>query len=228
MNIKQTFDQFYANLNGQRVEVSDSTNSFQCMDLAYNFVFSLGLPKATIQRLYAKEVYTKATDITRKYFDLIPNSPTGIPQVGDLVVFDATPANIAGHISVANGVGNLTSFQSFDQNWIPGQKATVITHNYDNPKVLGWLRAKITPTYSEAEMTAMRLERDENWNLYQEQIKKTEQADKTGYERGFKDGAASTQPTNQPPQNVTLYGQKWVLNGLEWHEGKLLGNYAKV
>lgn len=150
--MKDRFNQFYSNLNGQHVEVSDSTNRNQCMDLGYNWVFALGFPKATIQRLYAKDVYKLANDLTRQYFEVIPNTPTGVPQIGDLVIFDAVPANIAGHISISNGVGNTTSFQSFDQNWIVGQKCTVVTHNYDNPNVLGWLRPKL-PTVGEPVIT---------------------------------------------------------------------------
>ena len=77
---------FIDNLNGQWIEVSDRTNSSQCMDLVYAFIFCLDIPKATIQHLYAYQVYTEATDFTRQYFDLIPNLIDTVPQAGDLVV----------------------------------------------------------------------------------------------------------------------------------------------
>lgn len=216
MAIKQLFTQFYANVNGQHVEVSDDSNINQCMDLAYLWTFSLGFPKATIQRLYAKEVYTKATDLTRQYFDVVPNSPTGVPPAGALVVFDATSGNIAGHISIASGVGDTNTFQSFDQNFSPGQRATLVTHNYNTPKVLGWLVPKLSPTYTEAEMTSVRLERDRNWNLYQDQIKKTQEADKAGYDRGFKDGVASVVPTPVDPYTPPVVPGR-TENGLNIH-----------
>lgn len=148
MNTQQIFDQFFANVNGQRVEISDSTNTFQCMDLAYAYVFCLGFPKATIQRLYAKDVYLQASDLTRQYFDVIQDSLSGMPQKGDIVVFNnknsnGTAFNVAGHIAICIDA-TLSSFRSLDQNWNAGQFSTTITHNYNTPYVLGWLRPKIS------------------------------------------------------------------------------------
>lgn len=145
MTPAQTFDLFYANVNGQHIEVSDDSNINQCFDLALLWAYCNGIPKAAIAHLYAKYIWTQATDLTRQYFDLIPNTPTAVPQKGDMVIFDGSNANVAGHVSIANGVGDTKSFQSFDQNWAYQQRPTVITHNYDNPKVLGWLRVKVQP-----------------------------------------------------------------------------------
>lgn len=146
MTQAQTFDLFYANVNGSHVEVSDDSNINQCFDLALLWAYCNGIPKAAIAHLYAKQIWTQATDLTRQYFDLIPNTPTGVPQKGDMMIFDASPVNIAGHVSIANGVGDINTFQSLDQNWVWQQRPTIITHNYDNPRVLGWLRVKQTPT----------------------------------------------------------------------------------
>jgi hypothetical protein len=139
--MQDKLNQFISNLNGQFVEVSDSTNANQCMDLAYNWVFALGFPKATIRHLYAYQVYTEATDLTRQYFDLIPNSPDGIPEDGDIVVFNKTGTNIAGHIGIALGGGTTSKFKMFDQNKHLKTPANVEEQSYTN--CLGWLRPKL-------------------------------------------------------------------------------------
>jgi len=133
------FSQFSANIPDQAVEVSDKSNIYQCMDLAYLWVFCLGFPKATIQKLYAYQTFTQANDLTRQYFDVIPNSDTFIPKEGDLGVF-GTGVGVAGHICVCTGVGNLKTFQSIDQNWAGVQRAVKVTHTYTN--FLGVLRPK--------------------------------------------------------------------------------------
>lgn len=141
--MKDKLNQFILNLQGQFVEVSDASNRFQCMDLAYNWVFVLGYPKATIQHLYAYQVFTEPNDITRKYFDVIPNSPEFIPNDGDIAVYDKTPGNIAGHIGIALGGGTTASFKCFEQNYPVGTNSSVRDRNYTTPKLLGVLRPKV-------------------------------------------------------------------------------------
>lgn len=142
-SMEDIFNTFLANIPDQAIEVSDKSNIYQCMDLAYLWTMVLRFPKATIQHQYAYQVFANASDLTRQYFDIVANTPTGIPPKGALVVFDKTSTNIAGHISISNGVGTTNTFQSVDQNWAGVQKARMVTHNYDNPKVLGWLIPKL-------------------------------------------------------------------------------------
>src|SRR3990167_10768612 len=99
--MKDKLNQFILNTQSQFIEVSDRTNIYQCLDLVYLWVFCLGYPKKTIQHLYAYQVFTEPNDVTRQYFDIIPNSPTFIPQDGDIAVYDKTLSNIAGHIGIA-------------------------------------------------------------------------------------------------------------------------------
>jgi hypothetical protein len=146
--MEEKFDTFRANIPDQAIEVSDKSNEFQCMDLAYLWTFVLGFPKGTIQHQFAYQVFTNASDLTRKYFEIIANSATAVPQKGDVVVFsdkklDGSPFNAAGHIAIATGVGDTRTFESLDQNW-GDKKVKVVSHNYDNPVVLGWLRPKLT------------------------------------------------------------------------------------
>lgn len=76
--MEEKLNQFVDNLNGQFVEVSSKSAEYQCMDLAYLWVFCLGYPKATIQNQYAYQVYTNPKPITKEYFDIIPNTPEAI------------------------------------------------------------------------------------------------------------------------------------------------------
>jgi hypothetical protein len=142
--MKDKFNEFFTKYNGLPVEVNDPSNPYQCMDLAYAWCDFIQIPRDAIRHLYAYEVYTKPNDLTVKYFEVVPNTPSGIPQIGDLVVF-STKVGTAGHISIATGEGTLNSFVSFDQNFgATVKKAGLITHPYD--AVLGWLRPRVTTT----------------------------------------------------------------------------------
>lgn len=164
--------QFILNLQGQFVELSDRNNVYQCMDLAYCWVFALGYPKATVQHLYAYQVYTEPSDLTRQFFDLLPNTPTFIPQEGDIAVYDKTASNIAGHIGIALGDGTVASFRCFEQNYPVGTNAYVRIRNYNSPKLLGVLRPKVfdsmvindqtrIPQIENKEVQAIRSERND-------------------------------------------------------------------
>jgi hypothetical protein len=125
---------------GQGVELSDKTNIYQCMDLAYAYCLFLNIPKKTIQHLYAYEVFTSPNDITNEYFQILPNTPDLVPQEGDLGIFNKVSTNIAGHICVCTGEGDTKTFKSLDQNWAGVSKVSEVTHTYVN--FLGVLRPK--------------------------------------------------------------------------------------
>lgn len=137
------FSIFYNNIQGNRVEVSSSvpTTLYQCMDLAYLWVFINDIPKATIQQARAKDVYLRPNALTRQYFEIIKNTPSFIPKTGDLVVFNI---GAVGHISIATGEGNLKTFKSFDQNWGSGvaKYPRIHLHDYNQDQLLGVLRIK--------------------------------------------------------------------------------------
>jgi len=138
--MREKLNQFIDNLNGQFVEVSYKDAIYQCMDLSYLWVFCLGIPKSTVQHQYAYEVYTQASDFTRQYFDIIPNLKETIPQEGDLVIWNKTSSNIAGHIAIVIDA-TQTSMKVFEQNNPLGTNSHVQDRGYTN--VLGFLRPKI-------------------------------------------------------------------------------------
>lgn len=136
------FQQFIENIPNQAVEVSDKSNIYQCMDFAYLWVFILGFPKATIQHLYAYEAFTKASELTKKYFEVIQNTPEFIPKQGDIGVF-GTEVGIAGHICVIDDGCTQSKIISWDQNWAGVQRVTKVTHTYGGKNgFLGVLRPR--------------------------------------------------------------------------------------
>ena len=90
--------------------------------------------------------------ILNKNFDRIANTPTFIPQKGDIVVWDKRHGKY-GHIAVADGVGTTSYFYSYDQNWGgKGQGMTRIKHTYKGG-FAGVLRpkGKVAPSYNNGE-----------------------------------------------------------------------------
>jgi len=139
--LKAKFQEFFNEWNGRPCEVNDPSNYAQCMDLAYAWLDKLQITRDTIRHLYAYEVWTKPNDLTVKFFELIPNTPMGMPQCGDLVIF-SNKVGTAGHISISNGEGTTNSFTTFDQNFGPTvKKCGLLNHPYD--AVLGWLRPRV-------------------------------------------------------------------------------------
>jgi hypothetical protein len=163
-----TLDAFLQQYLGQKCDF-DGVNGGQCIDLA---------------RMYCKDVLNttlcpplgvngKAADIWTTYnqaaFVRVANSPTGVPQKGDIVIWNTNMGAGYGHVSVFLE-GTATSFTSFDQNFPTLSVCTKTAHTYTN--VVGWLHpiaaTSSDPKYTEDQMTAVRLERDKNWTLYKD------------------------------------------------------------
>jgi hypothetical protein len=133
-----TFADFLKKWNGKYLEVAGSSNALnQCVDLANAYIRDvLGLP--IIEWTNAVDFPSKAGD---KY-EWIPNTPEGVPQEGDIVVWKPSP----GHIAIFME-GNTKRFTSFDQNFPVGSFCHVQEHTYLN--VTGWLRPKSIPISDE-------------------------------------------------------------------------------
>lgn len=152
--MREQFDKFFNLYNGKQVEAEDPTNKNQCMDLVFKWLDQLNIPREAIRHLFAYQAFTEPNDVTKKYFDIISNTPTGVPQAGDIPVFGQA-VGTAGHICVANGTGDQTFFDSLDENWdtahfnmgvdkqtgllIPYTR--LVRHNYNG--ILGWLRPDV-------------------------------------------------------------------------------------
>ncbi len=132
-----TLKEFVSKYTNQFVEVAGSGNALnQCVDLANAYIRDvLGL--SIIEWTNACDFPSKAGD---KY-DYIENTPDGVPQRGDIIVWKPSPGHIAIFLD-----GDVNQFNSFDQNYPTGSKCHVQNHpTYYN--VTGWLRAKkpLTP-----------------------------------------------------------------------------------
>lgn len=122
-------------LNGQYIEEAGTEAKNQCVDLANAYIESvLKLPK--IEWTNAVDFPSKAGD---KY-EYIINTLEGVPQEGDLVIWEGTWGHIAIFLE-----GNAKRFTSFDENFPTGSPCHVQEHDYLKPKVKGWLRPKVKP-----------------------------------------------------------------------------------
>ena len=78
------------------------------------------------------------------YLDKTENTPTGVPQPGDIVIW-GTKIGKYGHVAIFTE-GTSTKFKSFDCNFPTGSLPHVQDHTYAG--VLGWLRKKALPPQS--------------------------------------------------------------------------------
>lgn len=134
MNLREFVDKY----NGKFVEYhSYGTGALnQCVDVCNQYIVEvLGL--TAIIGTNAQDFPSKANPAD---YDYIVNTPLGVPEAGDLVIFKST--DNVGHISIFLE-GNANLFTSFDQNYPTGSPCQKVSHNYRN--VLGWLHPKQKP-----------------------------------------------------------------------------------
>jgi chromosome segregation ATPase len=115
----------------------------------------------------------------------VTNTSSLIPEKGWIVIWNANVGSGYGHIAIILEA-NVNSFVSLDQNW-SSKAATKVTHNYTN--VYGFLAplqtTQETMTYTEEEMTKVRLERDSNWTKYQTELENVKKL--TSENKGLKE-----------------------------------------
>lgn len=111
-----TYDEWVKTYNGKAIDY-DGGCGVQCVDLAkLYFDKVLGLKPQSIGNA---EAYWRRYDelgYLHNNFQKISNTPTFIPQKGDVVVWDTRHGKY-GHIAVATGEGTTSWFNSYDQNW---------------------------------------------------------------------------------------------------------------
>ena len=105
-------------------------------------------------------------------FTKVENNADFTPLEGDVMVWNFNAGGGFGHIAMCTGENTGTQyFKSFDQNWSRVSYCEIVNHSYKN--VYGVLRPKQNMKITQEEFDKIRLERDRNWNLYQDEIKKT-------------------------------------------------------
>lgn len=143
--MKQTLDQFISVNTGKTID-TDGAYDGQCMDLMHKYLQDVfGYPLSHLAAGAAMNVYLNFASMAGKdKFAQIANTPTAIPQKGDIVFWGAGVGPY-GHVAVVVDA-DVNGFTSFDQNWNNVQKCELIKHNYNY--VLGWLHPKANDTNS--------------------------------------------------------------------------------
>lgn len=123
---------FINKYNNQPIEADGSqpgSSSYrQCVDLVKAYIQEvLGLTP------FHDNAIDYATNFPHDQYEFVKNTPKGVPNPGDIVIFSYKPY---GHVSVFIS-GDAKSFQSFDQNFPIGSFCHVQEHDYKY--VVGWL-----------------------------------------------------------------------------------------
>jgi hypothetical protein len=164
-----TFQEFLEKWNGKPCDF-DGWYGTQCMDLMHQYIVDvLGITDGRVlAAAAAKDVYNNFDNIFgHEHFDKIPNTPTGMPQEGDIIFWSS---GTYGHVAVVISA-TLNKITSFDANF-EYTNCHVQEHTYGY--CLGWLRYKGTmPSSLEAELDQCRKDRDGHYNdkmaLYKEE-----------------------------------------------------------
>jgi len=133
MKIIEFFDA-YLGLWVESNKSSDQSTNDQCVDLwrVYN--------RKVIK---APDIFGNPPIIWKNYqsdfYERIPNTPTFIPQLGDVGIWKKAYGGI-GHIAIHTDIADLKKFISFDQNDPIGEPAHFQEHNYSGYQ--GVLRPK--------------------------------------------------------------------------------------
>lgn len=151
-----TLSEFVKLFNGTSIDY-DNFYGAQCVDLVQFWNRNLGSNDR-----FTGDASSLANQTLNGFYTWIPNTPGGVPQAGDIVVFDGSFNNSVGHVMIATGKGDTNTFEAFEQN-DPGA-CLIKTYGYGN-YTLGWLRPNKLPENFETESNVYRLDRDTNWNI---------------------------------------------------------------
>jgi hypothetical protein len=139
--------EFFDKYTGKAIDF-DGRYGNQCVDSFNQYlkeVLGIGNPIQMFPVMSAYQIWDYGKN--NPHFTRIENTPTGIPQEGDIIIWANDKNFPDGHVAIFQS-GDVNSFVSFDQNYPMGSLCHFQTHNYTNPKVIGWLRPtqfEITP-----------------------------------------------------------------------------------
>lgn len=134
-----TFQEFIDTHLGKKLDW-DGQYGYQCVDLFRFYcsqVLKIPQPKGVGG---ASEFWTKFSKdpvLTANFYP-INNTPDGVPQFGDVILWNNKAGGGWGHVAMFIE-GDSNQFTSLDQNW-PVQSVTKTKHDYQN--VYGWLHPK--------------------------------------------------------------------------------------
>jgi hypothetical protein len=133
-------DQFTKKYLGRYVDY-DGAFGAQCVDLMRQYCKEvLGVDGGTLPRAgYAKDIFKKYDG--KGKFEKIFNSPSNVPQKGDIIFWDTRPpvTGIAGHVAIVERA-DVMNLISFDQNYPRPLTCRFVKHDFRG--VMGWCRLK--------------------------------------------------------------------------------------
>lgn len=136
-------------------------NQGQCVGLVEQWIDSLSLPHVWGN---AKDLLANADPNS---YDVIYNTPDGIPSFGDIFVFGSNYGGGVGHTGIVVAASaNIVSL--FEQNdGINGGTPQFKTYTYGSTNdALGWLHPKGVVVDDQSLISALAAQRDNNWNLH--------------------------------------------------------------
>lgn len=135
MAVTKTKAQAHAYMNKLKGKGWDFDNAYgwQCFDLV-NFYWNY-LTGGQLYGLYAKDI--PFNNNFNGLATVYENTPSFLPQKGDIVVWNGNWGEGAGHVAIVQSA-NINTFVSLDQNWWGGganktEVAQYISHTYDFP-----------------------------------------------------------------------------------------------
>jgi len=139
-----TFNKFITKYDGGKWDFDGAYKS-QCTDLFRFYVrdvLGISQPKSVVG---AKDFWANyETDpILKTNFEKVANTPSAIPQEGDVIIWNGKVGGGFGHVAMAVR-GNIETFVSLDQNWRGQLTTDQITHDYKN--IYGWLHPLSSPS----------------------------------------------------------------------------------
>lgn len=138
-----TFNEFVKLFNGKATDF-DKGEGVQCVDLAKMYIYYvLGINPQAIGNAEAYWRRYNELSYLHNNFNKIPNTPSFVPQKGDIAVWGNRGKN--GHIAICTGEGNTKYFYSYDQNWGGSKKMKLIKHDYK-----GGFSGVLRPKHKEA------------------------------------------------------------------------------
>lgn len=166
MSVKQFIDLHL----GKQIDY-DWAYSYQCVDWVNYYVANYLKQPITSGLNYAKEYVTRFPAGTGSWAELIKNDINNIdliPEVGDIIVFDAVRGNPYGHVAIVyETFGSQNKFISADQNSTGRNDGVkLITHTYTASggfgAVTGWIRQNKTIVNNNSSM------KDQFYKIYEQ------------------------------------------------------------
>lgn len=228
--VSQTRDEAVSWANSQIAKYIDVDGAYgnQCVDLIMAYYQYLGVSRVS------GHGYQYATNSLPSGWTRIQNTPTFVPEPGDIVVWNASIGGGYGHVGIFIS-GDTSSFVSIDQNWPKGTSCQKVTHNYNS--VWGVVRPDFSASVPPSNPT---ISQSQYWYDRQDTIYLTGYADNTTkYIAVIDDAKGNRLVYETAPSNVfsisaeTLinksgYGDYWACMIMENSAGGVQSEWIKI